>query len=433
LLTGTGSTSTFSLTNYVGGENVTSAIVEINGLRQTSSSYTINSTTNQITFTSPPAGGSTIAVTTYNLTDNQYLHTQYGITNTVNNVVTAISNINSNIIAPIFTTSSATQAGTNYITCTSTTGFVIGDTVTFTGSSSYGNLSVSGTVYFVASIVSPTQFTIKDQYGVTVPLTTASSFLLGTYVGGQPAVRVTTNINHGFVNNDIIRIADTLGSVGLNNQLFYARVINNTIFDLYTQPVSFAVGATNYPVIVTEAYISGGYTWINGTFILTTTLASATSSANNRITVASTSQLIVDTPILFRQTGISIGSVSAGGMVVGAIYYVKEILSPTQVTISATLGGSVFDLLTSAVTINVTEFQQIDVDRLWVTVDGYRVASSALYLNPGNELSINTKIEVNQKVIITNMIPNATPNKLLYLLNVNQANYGSVYRGTTPS
>jgi len=97
------------------------------------------------------------------------------------------------------------------------------------------------------------------------------------------------------------------------------------------------------------------------------------------------------------------------------------------------LGGSVFGLLTSAVTINVTEFQQIDVDRLWVTVDGYRVASSALYLNPGNELSINTTIETNQEVIITNMIPNPTPNKLSYLLNVNQANYGSVYRGTTSS
>jgi hypothetical protein len=186
-------------------------------------------------------------------------------------------------------------------------------------------------------------------------------------------------------------------------------------------------------VIATEAYISGGYTWINGTFILTTTLASATSSANNIITVASTSQLIVDTPILFRQAGIAIGNVAAGGMVVGAIYYVSEIISPTEFTISASLGGTVFNLTTSAVTINVTEFQQIDVDRLWVTVDGYRVASSSLYLNPGNELSILTTVEANQEVIITNMIPNATPNKLSYLLNVNQLNYGSVYRGTTSS
>jgi hypothetical protein len=433
LLTGTGSTSIFNLTNYVGGQNVTNAIVEIDGVRQTSSLYTINPTTNQITFTSPPAGGSTVAVTSYNLTDNQYLHTKYGITNTVNNVVSPISNVSRNISTAIFTTSSATQSGTNIITCASTTGFTIGATVVFTCTASYGNINVSGTVYFVASIVSPTQFTIKNQYGATIALTTASGFSMATYVGGQPAVRVTTSINHGFANNDIIRIDNTVGSVGLNNQLFYARVINNTVFDLYTKPINFAVGAPNYPLIATSAYISGGYTWINGTFILTTTLASATSAATNIITVASTSELIVDTPILFRQAGIAIGSVSAGGMIVGAIYYVKEIISPTQFTISATLGGPIFALLTSSVTINVTEFQQIDVDRLWVTVDGYRVASSALYLNPGNELSILTTIEANQEVIITNMIPNATPNKLKYLLNVNQLNYGSVYRGTTPT
>jgi hypothetical protein len=433
VFSGTGFNSVFNLYNYVGGQNATNAIVEIDGIRQTSSLYTINSTTNQITFTSPPAGGSTIAVTTYNLTDNQYLNTQYNITNAVNNVVSNITNINKNIIAPISTVTSATQTGTNYITCVSTTGFVIGDTVTFTGNASYGGINVSGTVYFVASIINSTQFTIKNQYGTTVPLTTASGFLLGTYVGGRPAVRVTTGINHGFVNNDIVRIADTLGSVGLNNQLFYARVINNTIFDLYTQPFNFSVGATNYPLIATEAYISGGYTWLNGTFILTTALASATSSANNRITVASTSQLIVDTPILFRQSGKAIGSVSSGGMVIGAIYYVSEIISSTEFTISASLGGSVFNLTTSAVTINVTEFQQIDVDRLWVTVNGQRVASSSLYLNPGNELSILTTVEANQEVIITNMIPNATPNKLSYLLNVNQLNYGSVYRGTTSS
>jgi hypothetical protein len=431
LLTGTGSTSTFSLTNYVGGQNINSAVVEINGIRQTSSLYTINPSTNQIIFTSPPAGGSKIAVTTYNLTDNQYLHTQYGITNTSANVVTAISYINKNITNSIFTTSSATQAGTNYITCLSTTGFAIGDTVFFTGTSSYGNLSVSGVVYFIAAIISPTQFTIKDQFGTIISLTTASSFSLGTYVGGQPAVRVTTSTNHGFANNNIIRIADTLGSVGLNNELFYARVISNTVFDLYSKPYNFSVGAPNYPVITTQAYIGGGYTWINGTFILTTTLASATSASTNIITVASTSELIVDTPVLFRQAGIPIGDISNGGMVIGAIYYVKQIVSPTQFTISASLGGDIFELNTSAVTINVTEFQQIDVDRLWVTINGYRVASSSLYLNPGNELSILTTVAANQEVIITNMIPNSTPNKLKYLLNVNQVNYGSVYRGTT--
>ena len=433
LFTGTGSDSSFDLTNYVGGENVNSAIVEIDGIRQTSSLYSINPTTNQITFTSPPLVDSTVSITTYNLTDNQYLNTQYGIINTVNNVVCPIININRAIVKPIATTSTATQAGTNIITCASTSGFVVGDTVTFSATSSFGNIDVSDVVYFVESIVSSTQFKIMDQYGVTIALSTDSGFLMGTYVGGSPGARVTTNINHGFANNDIIRVDDTRGTVGLNNQLFYARVITDTIFDLYTEEISFAIGATNFPMTTAQNYLGGGFTWLNGTFILTTTLASSTSASTNIITVNSTSQLIVDTPVLFREAGKAIGGISSGGMVIGAIYYVKQIVSPTQFTISATLGGSVYDLTTSAVTINVTEFQQIDVDRLWVTVDGYRVASSALYLNPGNELSINTTIETNQEVIITNMIPNPTPNKLSYLLNVNQANYGSVYRGTEPS
>jgi hypothetical protein len=433
LFTGTGSALSFDLTNYVGGENVNSAIVEIDGVRQTSSLYSINPTTNKITFTSPPLVDSTVAITTYNLTDNQYLKTQYGIINTVNNVVCPIISINKDIVKPITTTANATQAGTNIITCVSTSGFVIGDTVTFSANYSYGNINVSDVVYFVESIVSSTQFKIMDQYGVTIVLTTDSNFLMGVYVGGSPGVRVTTSINHGFANNDIIRIDDTRGTVGLNNQLFYARVITDTVFDLYIKEISFASGAPNHPMTTTDTYLGGGFTWLNGTFILTTTLASATSASTNIITVNSTSQLVVDVPVLFREEGIEIGDVSTGGMVIGAIYYVKQIVSPTQFTISATLGGPVFDLLTSAVTINVTEFQQIDVDRLWVTVDGYRVASSALYLNPGNELSINTKIEKNQEVIITNMIPTATPNKLVYLLNVNQENYGSVYRGTTSS
>jgi len=79
LFTGDGVQATFALTNYVDGDNPTNAIVEIDGLRQTASLYTIDFGASTITFATAPANLSTIAVTSYNLTDNQYLNTQYGI------------------------------------------------------------------------------------------------------------------------------------------------------------------------------------------------------------------------------------------------------------------------------------------------------------------------------------------------------------------
>ena len=79
LFTGTGSQTVFTLVNYVSEDNPTNAIVEVNGLRQTASQYTIDPIASTVTFTSAPNNGSTVAVTSYNLTDNQYLNTQYGI------------------------------------------------------------------------------------------------------------------------------------------------------------------------------------------------------------------------------------------------------------------------------------------------------------------------------------------------------------------
>ena len=75
IFTGNGSSSSFNLDNYVGGENDYHAIVEINGLRITESQYNISNITDTILFNSPPTNGSIIAVTTYNSTDRQYFNT----------------------------------------------------------------------------------------------------------------------------------------------------------------------------------------------------------------------------------------------------------------------------------------------------------------------------------------------------------------------
>ena len=71
--------TSFTLTNYYSGDNPENAVVEHNGLRLVNvSDYTINTITGLLTLTFFPSAGDTIAVTTYNLTERQYLHTSYG-------------------------------------------------------------------------------------------------------------------------------------------------------------------------------------------------------------------------------------------------------------------------------------------------------------------------------------------------------------------
>ena len=53
--------------------------METNGLRLTNNAdYTINSSTDTLSLTFSPTVGSILSVTTYNLTDRQYLNTAYG-------------------------------------------------------------------------------------------------------------------------------------------------------------------------------------------------------------------------------------------------------------------------------------------------------------------------------------------------------------------
>ena len=79
----------------------------------------------------------------------------------------------------------------------------------------------------------------------------------------------------------------------------------------------------------------------------------------------------------------------------------------------------------------VSQFQQVNVDRLWVTVNGLRVPSSSLRINEYNNLSILTTIVTGDEVIITSMMPTATPNEEVYLLNVSTTNQAAVYRANT--
>ena len=641
----------FNLSNFVGADNPYNAIVEVNGLRQTKSQYDIDPLTNTILFYNPPVAGDSVAITTYNLTDRQYLNTQYGITGSSNAelfnltvtetthavgtydqdtptaqaydqdtpsvvlydeelnylttsdtssleinypivfraptlgginagqiyyvvqiidsttfvisdqvdgtpfVVTSDSGsmvgiVNGLTVANIVNVSNAieqsativisdTASTGNLITCNSTVDLVSGQLITFktpvvnagyfTIGSTYvitslgttdwnaigysgtptvgesfittgigsgtgqaelataGNINLLGQMYFINTIPSNTEFTIADQYGDEVALSNSTVSMIA-YVGGQPAVRVFTGIDHNLVENSLVRIDGTLGSFQLNNQTFYAKVITDQIIDLYQEPYNPALYAVNYPVTAVNTYISGGYVWYDRLFTVAATSATRTTASGNRITVASTAGLIVDTPVYFTEINTVSGENLMGGILSDTEYYVYEV-NPEVVaddfiignqyeimslgdtdwntvagTISETYAvgdiitvvaidsgtdgvaealqefkianarygfGDVITLTDDTGAMNVSQFQQVNVDRLWVTVNGYRVPSSSLRINPYNNLSILTTITTGDEVIITSMIPTATPNEEVYILNVSTTNEGSVYRAET--
>ena len=431
---------------------------------------------------SETVGGEPVTLTTD--TGTMYLNAN-GLT------VAPITNISNAITAPIATTyATATTFGTDEITVDSTTGFVLDQPVQFFGGASMGNIAVDGTVYFVASVPSSTEFTIKDQYGVTIVLSTDTGNLL-VQVGGQPAVRVTTAIDHGLVENSVIRIDGTSGSVQLNNNTYYAKIINNVTFDLYQTGISGytgydpAIGALNYPITTISSWTGGGYTWRAGLFYINTTYVTSTThgptvtagsfvagvpytittlgntnfvligaesntvgvsfvatgtgttigtpgtATPNYITVESTYGLIVGTPIYFSEIETLVGDELTGGLVSGTEYYVRDIFSATQFNISTVRYGDEFALTTDTGTINATQWSQENVDRIWVTVNGYRVPSSKLRLNPANEVSILTEIQSGDEVIITSMINYATPEEEIYMNFVDAAGAPAVYRANS--
>ena len=540
---GDGSQASFPMSNFNGMDNPYNAIVEVDGLRQTNSAYTINDGSNTVLFNAPPALGAKVSVLTYNNTERQYLTTQYGISGTSGSsfttvTVTATTHLEGTfdedtpnvetydqdtptvvlydelldyltcadtsvlsvdepivfsnptiggitagvtyyileiIDATTFTISlqvggtpvtvttdtgsmvgssnaitvanitnietgqedplavvqaTATTATSNEITFDSTTGFIVDQHIYFQGID-FGGLE-QGQVYFVESIVSPTKATIKDQTGAQVVLSTATGLMVTT-VGGNPTTRITTGIPHSLATNQLVKIDGVYGAVELNGNSYYVRVFDQYRFEIYTQAYDPALDAVNYPVTGVSTYTSGGYVWKQGTFFLVTTQATATATTN-RITCQDTSQLVVNNEVIFTQQGQVSGSSVLGGLTQGTTYYIKQVLSNTEFTIGLTRNAlNEVSLTNDTGVMNVTQWEQANIERLWVTVNGYRLPTDKLRLDEDNEVSLLTDIAPGDVVVITNMIPHSTPDEEIYLNTVNSEGEQSVYRANTQS
>jgi hypothetical protein len=396
-----------------------------------------------------------------------------GVTNPP--TVANITAINNAISAPTASTNINDTTAPNTITGISTAGFQVDQPITFkdTTGAGFGNVLADGTIYYVSNVINGTDFEVSETIGgPSITVTTASGSMIA-YVGGNPAVTVTTGIPHNLNENDIIRIDGVNGSTELNNNIYYAKVITPTQIGLYYSAYDPIITAENLPVTQVSSYTGGGFVWLDKTFTLVTTTISETTASNSHITAESTSNLVLDTPIIFTGTTfggiqstviggdfiigstyriistgdtdwVSIGSLSndpgtkfvatgtgSGTGTATAIYYVHSIDSETEFTISAKQYGDKFILTNSTGSLNATQWEQDNVDRLWVTVNGYRIPSSALYLNPQNNLSILTVIQSGDVVLITSMIPSSTPNELIYVQTVNKYGIQTIFRANS--
>ncbi len=417
--------------NFVGGTNPKNAIVQLAGLRLSPSEYTIDSFSNTIMFNDAPPNVD-IEITTFNDTNRQYMVTQSGI---IGNVVSPIATINNVLSPPLATTlATATTVTTNLITVASVDNFIVDQPVQFYGIASMGGVLVDGTVYFIDTIDTiDNKFTIKNAAGTQIVLTNSTGSLT-TVVGGVSTTRVTVATGNNLFTNDVIRIDGTSGSVQLNNNTYYVHVINAYVVDtvdLYLQPYDPAPGAVNFPVTNITTYTGGGFIWENNIFNIQSAVASATTLSDSTITVDSTDNLIENTPVYFTQFGSVTGETILGGLIQGTEYYVKTVVSGTKFTVSEARDGIAFAVTTDTGTVNVSQWLQVDVDRLWVTINGFRVPSSKLRINDPNEISILSEILTGDEVIITSMMPSASPNQEVYLNFVNASNEQTIYRAET--
>jgi hypothetical protein len=348
--------------------------------------------------------------------------------------ITAINNV---ITSPAAITNVSSYTLPNTLIANNTSGFIpaspgIYQPIIFkntTATPGPGGVLTDGTVYWVNTVdINGTDFTISETPGGPVFALTASSGAMIAYVGGNPTTTITTGVPHNLQTNDkVVRIDGVNGSTQLNNNVYYVHVISENQIGLYLSEYLPESYQANEAVTGVTNWSGGGYVWLDKQFTIIDATATETFLADNTIQLDSVANIVIDTPVYFSGN-------TFGNIVEGTRYYVKSVDTlNVKITISTTYQGAEFTLIDDTGEMGVSMWEQTNVDRVWVTVNGYTVPSSSLNINPNNNLSILTTIVPGDNVIITHMIPTATPDELTYINNVNKSNIPTVYRATSLS
>ena len=383
-----------------------------------------------------------------------------------------------------------TSSTTNSITCNTTAGMEVNDSIVFSDTM-FGGVITPQVTYYIKSIVDANEFTISATSVAGVP---GPTLVLTNSVGG--AIGITNDYAFGIADNGIsakiifaaqyddtvdyltytvfgetfpdqygytipeVQLIEGTGSTGpftLTNYIGGDNPLNAVVeingvrildseytIDDVTNILTFGSAPVLGDSIAVTSYNLTDRQYFNTQYNITGKTVSAINFINNNINVSQPAVRVTTTTAHGLSTDdiVRIDGVTGSLQLNNNIYYV-DVINTTQFDLyysivsendpvisvySYTGGGYVW--LNQTFTI-VSEYNQDNVDRLWVTVNGYRVPSSSLVLNGGDNLSILLPIISSDSITITSMIPSATPNQLVYLQNVNKNGIGSVYRANT--
>jgi hypothetical protein len=303
--------------------------------------YYVKTVDSSTTFTvSATPSGSSVALTTASGT--MICTSSSQMSQTLQNVPGHVTISNTETATNLITTASiavtATTVTTNLITCANTSVLAKGHAVVFSGA--LGGL-VAGTVYFVTTVNSSTQFSVSAiRDGAPVTLTTATG-----------SITVQKTSSNFALNQAITFTGTTFGNI-IANTVYYVRTLDsNTTFT-----ISATMGGTVFALATASGSMTAGRirpipmvisnTTTSTNVITTASIAvTATTTTTNLITCSSTSTLMVDQPIVF--------SGALGGINAGTTYYVLTIANGTQFTVSLAQGDAAVALSSASGSLNV--------------------------------------------------------------------------------
>jgi len=190
------------------------------------------------------------------------------------------------------------------------------------------------------------------------------------------------------------------------HQYLLTEVVNtlkvNPIFYVNTDKGNLAISISSAPEFVT-----GDLILIDGII--------GTTQLNNRSFYVSISDTV------YIEDGTSFYSLS--------LYYDSVLVTPvTGKVLTKYISGGYIWKASNIHQINQPDFTLQNTDRLYVTSNGKRIDNSRLRINNDNTVNILEEINIGDVVIFTSMIPTPTPNKMIYVNQVDKNGEQLIYR-----